>query len=148
MTVIMTPPPAQVQFADMLPMPEAKAAKVGTLELAPRADHQHPRLTSAQVATLDNTGTQTIVFTRTFSSEPAISMIAVENDTKSPPDFKVKSFAIDGSGNYTGCTVYATRARALPVVAALLTDLLKLSGYVPTEPAAGVKFSIIALQAS
>lgn len=148
------PMPPALQLADVPPKSEARAAAAGTLPQAPRADHQHPRLTSAQVATLDATGTQTVMFTRTFDNEPAISIIAVENDTKSPPDFKVKQFLDDtgaawASGKpYGGAIVYATRARALPAVSAILTEILKLSGFVPNEPAGNVKFSIIALQAS
>lgn len=96
-----------------------------------------------------------MMFTRTFTNEPAISILAVENDTRSPPDFKVQQFLDDTGAPWTtgkpygGATIYGTRARALPVLTALLTSVVSsLSGYVPNEPAAGVKFSIIALQAS
>jgi len=152
MAAITYPTQQAIALADVAPLSEAKAAAAGSMNMAPRADHQHPRLTSAQIATLDNMGTQTVTFTRTFDTEPAISIIAVENDTKSPPDFKVKTFAVDANGKYTGCTVYATRARPLPALNAI-TDLLggvvgKLTGFMPNEPAAGVRFSIIALHAS
>lgn len=154
MSAIGAPNGLAVPFADTVPMPEVKAGSAGTAPLVPRADHQHPRLTSAQTGALDANGQQTIMFTRTFTAEPAVSILAVENDTKSPPDFKVKQF-LDDTGAawatgkpYGGAIVYGSRARTLPTLTAVLTDLLKLSGYNVTEPAAGVKFSIIALQAS
>lgn len=152
------------QPASEAPKPEGGSAQRGaTLGRFAMEDHQHPRLTSAQVGTLDSAGKATIMFQngatpRTFASEPAISMMAVENDTKSPPDFKVMQFLDDvgqpwAAGKpYGGAIVYGTRARALPGLNAV-TDLLggvvsKLTGFVPNEPAAGVKFSIIALQQS
>lgn len=152
--------PATTSFvlADTAPKAEQKTAAAGVMDAASRADHTHPRLTSAQTGQLDANGTATMMFTRMFTAEPAISVLAVENDTKSPPDFKVKQF-LDDTGapwvagkTYGGCIVYGTRARALPVLNAV-TDLLggvvgKLTGFIPTEPAAGVRFSIIALQAS
>lgn len=158
MAAITYPSQQTISLADAAPLPEAKAATAGSMGEAARGDHRHQRLTSAQTATLDNAGTQTVMFTRTFSAEPAISIIAVENDTKSPPDFKVKVFLDDTGATwaegkpYGGCIVYGTRARALPALNAI-TDLLggvvgKLTGFMPNEPAAGVKFSIIALQAS
>ncbi|KTR05014.1 hypothetical protein NS365_13380 [Aureimonas ureilytica] len=143
-----------IQLADVAPLPETGTAKPGNMTLVPRADHQHPRITSAQTGALDNAGMATMMFTRTFTAEPAVSILAVENNTKSPPDFKVMQFLDDqqqpwvAGKLYGGAIIYGTRTRALPGVSAVLTDLLKLSGYVPTEPAAGVRFSIIALQAS
>lgn len=148
-----------VLLADTAPIAEAKTAGAGSMSLASRGDHTHPRLTSAQTGTLDGAGYATIVFTRSFIAEPAVAILGVDSTSASPADFKVKQFTLDGDGSYIGCVVYGVRARALPaltavsgIISAVITGVnaivTALSGFVPNEPAAGVKFSIIAVQAS
>ena len=151
----------QIKLADIPPLSESGSPKAGAMELATRADHQHPRLTSATNHVLDTNGLTTVVFTRSFDTEPAITMNGLGSGTGPVPDFRA-DFIIT-NGKWTGATVYGQRARSLPTIAplnagllALLSSLIgalnpilaSLSGFAPYENAAGAKVSVVAIQNS
>lgn len=147
-------------LADTAPLSEAKTPTAGAMSKATRADHQHPRLTSADNYTLDANGFVTITFSRTFSTEPAIVMNALGSGTDPVPDFRAQ-FNKTGA-LWTGATIYGQRSRPLPSLAPLSTGILNilalitplnallnlLSGFTPYEPAAGARVSVVAIQNS
>lgn len=148
-------------LADTSPLSESKTATAGAMNKAPRADHQHPRLTSADNYTLDANGFVTITFSRNFTTEPAIVMNALGSGTGPVPDFRAEF--IKTGALWTGATVYGQRARALPTIAPLSAGLLTLlssligalnpilasiSGFAPYEAAAGARVSVVAIQNS
>lgn len=156
-------------LSDTTPLAEATAPAAGAGDKASRFNHLHPRLSSAQSGTLDANGQQTVIFTRTFTAKPAVTVLAVEDDTSPVPRFKVRRWLkADGSSwasgsPYGGCVIYGDRARVLPtitqlnggiivllssLITALNTIITQLSGYAPYVPAANVEFSLIALQPS
>ena len=135
------------------PDAEAVVAKPGTGQAAARDDHQHPRVSSATVQTLGADGTTTVMFTRTFTSLPAVTCLLYEASTAQPIVFKVKGWVQDAQTNaYTGCIVQGYRASILPALSgiALLTGLITaLANYnVFGGSAAGAQFCCIALQPS
>lgn len=164
-----------------VPMAESNSGSAGADGLkVPSDKHQHPRLTATANGVLrtnagaDNgagalvPGDAVVMFTRVFTGKPAVTVLAIDDNTTNPvPRFKVRRWLRpDGqlwsSGYaYGGCVIYGDRARALPVIApigaltlltalitALNTILAGLSGYLPYEPASGAGFSLIALQQS
>lgn len=160
---------AAALLSDTPPVAEATTPAAGDGSKASRFNHLHPRLSSAQSGTLDANGQQTVIFTRTFSSKPAVTVLAIEDDTNPVPRFKVRRWLkADGSAwasgsPYGGCIIYGDRARVLPtltqlnggiivllssLITALNSILTQLSGYAPYVPAANVEFSLIALQPS
>jgi hypothetical protein len=133
------------------PLSEAGTASAGTMPMAPRGDHRHPRLSATFAGVLDANGSAPVVFTRTFSGIPGMTVIGVENDNTPATEFKVKSWTQDVNGNYTGCVLYGSRARALPALSgiALLTGLTSaLANFLPAQAAAGVAFTGFAIQPS
>ncbi len=155
---------AMPPFSTAVPKTEMTGGAAGSVREIPPADHQHPRLTSTASGTLAVNGTASVTFTRTFSTKPAVTVMEIDSGGTSPPvDFKVQSWTQDANGNYTGCTIYGTRNRALPTIAPLSSGLLtllssligalnpilaSLSGFAPYEAAGGAAFSLIALQPS
>ncbi len=152
--------PAESILADMLPMPERRAAQPGVVGLGARADHQHPRLTSAANATLDANGMATITFTRTFYAEPVLVFGSIGSGTTPVPEFRGE--LIKTGDVWTGVRIYGQQSRAMPVINPISTGLLtilslltalnpilaQLSGFTPYEPAAGARVSVTAIQAS
>jgi hypothetical protein len=63
-----------------------------------------------------------------------------------PVVFKVKTWTVDGNGNYVGCVIKGYRAQAVPqnLVSLLLGGVFNLFA----GSASGVEFSLIAVQAS
>jgi hypothetical protein len=140
-----TPPFAMALLADTTPLAEAGTAAAGNMATAARGDHRHPRLSSTFSGTLDGNGLATLTFTRTFSSVPGLTVIAIENDNNPSSEFKIKTWTTDGNGNYTGCVIYGSRPRALPASLVLLSAL---SNFLPVQAAAGVAFTGFAIQPS
>lgn len=149
-------------FATTMPKGEAGSPVVGTTDAITRPDHQHPRLTATARGTLDANGNATVVFTQVFASEPAVTVtgVGIKASGKPVPRFDV-TFTQDANGGYNGCTVYGERQRPLPTLAqtnplailgavtsALNSVASSLSGFLPTEPAAGAGFSLIAVKTS
>lgn len=135
-----------IPFASTEPLAEAGIAETGTMNMAPRADHQHPRLTATSTGVLNASGEATITFTRTFPSKPGLTMTYAETADGQPVVFKVKTWTVVGS-DYTGCVIKGYRAQAIPTNLAtlLLGGVFNLfSG----SSATGVEFSLIAVQAS
>ena len=148
------PTMAQLQtlLSNDAPPPEATSPVAGKAGMAARDDHQHPRLTSATVQTLDSQGAATVMFTRAFAALPAVTCLLYEATNAQPVVFKVKGWVQDQAGNYTGCTVQGYRASILPALSGigLLTGLITaLASYnVFGGSAAGAQFCCIALQPS
>jgi hypothetical protein len=143
-------PSMSALLSDAPPMGEAGTPAAGTGSQATRNDHRHPRLSSSTSGTTDANGEATIVFTRTFDTQPSVVPCAVENNTNPVPAFKVKAFQTN-AGKITGCTIYASRSRALPALGGILLIgplISALAGFLPSEPAANMNFTIVALQAS
>lgn len=143
--------PPMLILSDTPPMGEAGTPNAGTATKATRQDHQHPRLTATATGTLNASAQADIVFTRSFTSKPAVTVLAVENNTNPVPRFKVQSWVIDGQGKYTGCKIYGDKARALPALSGILLVgplITALAGFLPYEPAVGAEYSLIALQPS
>lgn len=150
------------RLSDAAPMSEAKTAAAGSAQTAPRADHQHARLTSATTHTTDANGKRTVMFTRTFTSQPVVMCDQVEAADNGPVTFKTESF-LDDTGQpwaagkpYGGAIVYGYRTRDMPtlnlggivLIGPLLTALGVLSGYRPYVAAANVGFSCLAIMQS
>lgn len=151
--------PSSVALSGSAPIAEALAASAGSAGAASRSDHQHPRLTSATVGMTDATGKKTVMFTRTFSAQPAVFCELVEAADNGPVSFKIESF-LDDTGTawaagkpYGGVVITAYRIRALPtlnlagivLIGPLLTALGVLSAFAPFTNAPNVSFSCIAI---
>lgn len=148
-------------YATMAPKPEAGAPAVGAATGITRPDHQHPRLTATAKGTLDANGLATVAFTQVFDAEPGVTVTSVDVKAggKPVPRFDI-TFAKDAQGRFTGCSVYGERQRPMPTLAqasggllgtlvtSINTVLAPLSGFLPTEPAAGAGFSLIAVKTS
>jgi hypothetical protein len=149
-------------FSNVTPKAEGGSPALGTTQMIPYADHVHPRLTATGKGTLDANGNATVTFTQVFDAEPAVTVtsIGVKASGKPVPRFDV-TFITDANGKFTGATVYGERQRPLPtqaqtstlailgaVTGALNTLAASLSGFLPTEPAAGAGFSLIAVKTS
>jgi hypothetical protein len=149
-------------YATTMPKPEGGAAAPGSTDAITRPDHVHPRLTATAKGTLDTNGSATVTFTQVFDNEPAVTVtsIGVKASGKPVPRFDV-TFVTDANGKFTGATIYGERQRPLPtqpqtnalailgaVTSALNSLAASLSGFLPTEPAAGAGFSLIAVKTS
>jgi hypothetical protein len=151
-----TPQVTSAQLQSILtttpPPSEATAAKVGSGTTAAREDHQHPRLTSATVQALDANSEAVITFTRIFAKTPAVTCLLYESTDNQVVTFKVKSWANDANGNFTGCTIKAYRSQILPaltgilLIGPLITALNNFNVF--SGSASGANFSCIALQVS
>lgn len=82
------------KLADMAPLSEAGTAAAGSEAQATRADHRHPRLTSATTGVLNASGEATVSFTRTFPTKPSVSILYAESADGQPVVFKVKSWVL------------------------------------------------------
>lgn len=147
-------------FSNVQPKAEGGSPALGAVQMIPYADHIHPRLTATAKGTLDASGNATVTFTQAFDAEPGVTVTSVDVKAggKPVPRFDI-TFTLT-AGKYTGCTVYGERQRPLPTLAqasggllgALVTSvnavLAPLSGFLPTEPAAGAGFSLIAVKTS
>lgn len=137
------PPPMP---ADSTPSSESRMGAVGSQsERYARADHQHPRLTSATTHTLDASGLATVTFTRTFATEPAVDLTPIAPGGTQPVILQVDSWIMSG-GTYTGCVVKGYRLNTLPATLTLLTALVNFS--ISSGSVNGVRVSVIALQNS
>lgn len=133
--------------ATTAPKGEARSAGIGAQSMKyALEDHQHPRLTSATIVTLDATNTATVTFTRTFAVEPSIDLTPIAPGGTQPVILQVDSWVQDGGGLYTGCVIRGYRMNTLPATLTLLTALVNFS--VSSGSASGVRVSVIALQNS
>lgn len=137
---------AAMLLSSEVPSGEVTDGSAGSEGMAPRADHRHPRLTSAGVYTLAANSKATVTFTRLFTSKPAVVCLLVESADNQPVIFKVESWVQDGSLNYTGCVVRGYRSVVLPqnLVSLLLGAVFNLFG----GTAASAEFCCIALMPS
>jgi hypothetical protein len=154
-------------FSNVTPKAEGGSPALGSTQMIPYADHVHPRLTATAKGTLDANGSATVTFTQVFDNEPAVTVtsIGVKASGKPVPRFDVTfimgAAGTPDAGKYTGATIYGERQRPLPtqaqtsplailgtVTGALNTLASSLSGFLPTEPAAGAGFSLIAVKTS
>lgn len=139
-------------LSDSNPAPESTAPIPGNADQGARANHQHPRLTSATLANLGNDGMVSIAFTRVFTAMPAVACLLYEAADGQPVVFKVKTWTRDADGNYIGCVIQGYRSSILPALSGilLLGNLIgALANYnVFGGSAAGAQFCCIALQPS
>lgn len=146
--------------ANTAPMAEKTGAAIGgaTSRYA-LEDHQHPRLTSTTVGFVAAGNTATIVFTRTFASEPGIvyqelppaadTTTPVAADTAAtaqPTQSKVIAWTKDANGAFTGCTIRVWKAQTVPqnLATVLLGGVFNLFA----ASVVGTRFSIIAIARS
>lgn len=156
----LAPQVAAVILSDAMPMEEGTAGAAGAQAKASRGDHAHKRLTDTADVTLDGTGQVTILpFTRTFSKVPGATGLPVEDNTNPVPRLKVRrwlkadgtTWAQGSAEPIAGCVVYGDRARALPALSGILLVgplITALAGFLPYEPAANARFTLIAVEAS
>lgn len=151
MTGLTIPPPTPGMVA---PPGENTSGAVGaeSTQFA-RADHQHPRLTSATNVLLDANGDGTVTFTRTFpvASPPTVAFARVPPISGAPCVFDVQSWTIVGA-SVTGCTVKGYRLSGPQSLAAVTVLGISVAvggqSIITYGPANGVSVAVIALQAS
>lgn len=156
----LAPQVAAVLLSDSMPMEEGAAGAAGSLGKASRGDHAHKRLTATAPVTLDGTGHDTIrPFSRTFAKEPGITGLPIDDSAAPVPRLKVRRWLKADGSTWTegsadpiaGCVVFGDRARALPALGGILLVgplITALAGFLPYEPAAGARFSLIVVEAS
>lgn len=141
---------AAAMLSDVAPVPEAVVPVPGQMGKSSRADHKHPRLTSAGRVVLAADGTATVTYSRSFTTKPAINLTAI-NPTGRAVQLEVVSDTKTGA-LFTGCVVKGYRSQLLPSLGGivLLGPLLTALGNfdVLGGSAAGVEVSVIALEAS
>ncbi len=103
-------------LADTMPKNESSAGSAGSETLAPRADHQHPRITWSGVATTNGSGVATFDFSaKPFTTQPVAVLAYVEvGGTPQPVILRVSAWTQDGQSRYIGCAVTAQRAQTIP----------------------------------
>jgi hypothetical protein len=108
--------------------------------------HSHPRLSEVFTGLTTNatTGTYTISFAKTYATKPGVAIVSVGANAAV---FWDVSYIKTGT-NYTGLTITGRKGQALPVLTALLTNLVSLlSGFNPfSQLATNQEFSCIILK--
>lgn len=130
---------------DATPKSEATTGKPGAVSPYARADHEHPRLTSAGSVVLDANGDATVTFTRTFSAPPNMHYSYEEASNGQPIIIKRMGWVMTG-GLYTGVTIHGYRLQRLPAVLTLLSALVNYD--IAGGSAAGITVDVTALQKS
>lgn len=137
--------------ADAPPASERTGASAGSDDHHfAKADHQHPRLTSAQYATTKADGlTDPVTFTRAFASKPC----AILTPIAAPGvDCDVASWVQDGAGAYVGAVVRATsRNAATPPSLVTVLGVSVVGGVTTTTqnaPVGGCELSVVMLAQS
>lgn len=115
-------------------------------------DHQHQRLTSASVVTLDGSGEATVTFTRTFATEPAAAITPIGAYGTETPMGVVASWIKTGP-LWTGAVVKGVKPTSQALLGVTVLGISVVAGgqtVTPqfTSPASGARFSCIFLQAS
>lgn len=140
-----------ISLSNQDPAAEKVTPAPGSGDQGARADHVHPRLTSATVQNLNASGEVQVMFTRSFAGIPAVTCLLYEATTAQPVVFKVKDWVRDGDA-YTGCIIQGVRASVLPALSGILllgpliTALANFNVF--GGSAAGAQFCCIALQPS
>lgn len=150
-------------LASTTPAPEMTGGSPGAAMAVPRADHAHPRLTSTTGPhTLDASGKVTVLFTRTFTKAPGLAFTRITDTDTQDRDVTLQASYIITANLYVGVIVRGRKSAVLPTltslsVGALLSGVITgvnaivtaLSGFdVFGTPAAGAKFTCIAVQSS
>lgn len=144
------PPPIP---ADFVPSGEKTGGAIGVdAAMYARADHQHPRLTSATTGFLDSNGLATVAFTRVFPTKPSIDLTPIAPGGTQPVALQLDSWVMTGA-DYTGCIVKGFRGQATNLAAVQVLGISVAVGAQTITPfsapaASGVEFSCIALQTS
>lgn len=139
--------------ADFVPPGEKTGGSVGADSVMyARADHQHPRLTSATIVTLDSNGLATVAFTRSFPVEPSVDLTPIAPGGTQPVALQVDSWVMTGA-DYTGCIVKGFRGQSTTLAAVTVVGISVAVGSQTVNPfsapaASGVRVSVIALQTS
>lgn len=162
-----------IPFATTAPRGEASTPVIGNSKTVPDAMHQRPRLTATgpnppDSLVLDANGLATVSFTQAFDLPPGVTITSqnVKASGKPVPRFDFSyvmgAAGTPDAGKYVGAIVYGERQRPLPTLTplsgtlSLLSGVISgtnaaialLSGFLPTEPAAGAGFSLIAVKSS
>lgn len=137
--------PGGVPLSNNPGLTEAGAGQAGTMPMASRGDHTHPRLSATANGTLNGSGEATVTFTRSFPGKPAVIITYVEASEGQPLVFKVKSW-VQAGGTYTGCVIKAYRSQTVPqnLATLLLGGVFNLFA----GSASGVEYNLIAIQPS
>lgn len=150
-------------LASTTPAPEMTGGSPGAAPSVPRADHAHPRLTSTTGPhTLDASGKVTVLFTRTFTKAPGLAFTRITDTDTQDRDVTLQASYIVTAGVYVGVIVRGRKSAVLPTLTPISTsallsgvitgvnaNLAALSGFdVFGTPAAGAKFTCIAVQSS
>lgn len=138
-------------LANVNPLAEGLVAGAGGADAASRMDHVHPRLTSATTGVLNASGKANVMFTRTFTVKPSVTVLYAETADNQPIIFKVESWLNPSgtawvSGDYGGCVIKGYRGQTIPtnLVTLLLGGVFNL--FAGTSN--GVEYSLIAVQTS
>lgn len=139
--------------ADFIPPTEKTGGAIGSdAAMYARADHQHPRITSATVVTLDSNGLATVAFTRSFPAEPSVDLTPITPGGTQPVALQVNSWVMTGA-DYTGCIVKGFRGQDTSLAAVQVLGISVAVGSQTITPfsapaASGVRVSVIALMNS
>lgn len=144
------PPPTP---ADFVPPGESNTGSVGSdAVMFARADHQHPRPTSASSVTLDANGDGTVTFTRTFATAPMPAFTRVPPISGGPCVFEVTEWIPANGVNVTGAKVKGYRLSGPQSLAAVTVLGVSVAvggqSVVTYGPASGVTVALIAVLAS
>lgn len=156
------------QPAASVPQPEKTGGAAGsTLNQFALPDHQHPRLTSVVTGAIAAGNTATILFTRSFASEPGIDYqeLPPSANTTAPdaadmaPNAQPSACKViawtkgsttalpqAAAGEFTGCTVRVWRSQTIPqnLVNLLLGGIFNIFA----TSVVGTRFSLIAVARS
>lgn len=137
--------PGGVPLSNNPGLTEAGSGQAGTMPMASRGDHTHPRLSATANGTLNASGEATITFTRSFANKPSVIITYVEAADNQPLVFKVKTWTQSGA-TYTGCVIKAYRSQTIPTN--LATLLLGGVFNLFSGSASGVEYNLIAIAPS
>ncbi|MFD1034167.1 hypothetical protein ACFQ15_05830 [Sphingomonas hankookensis] len=148
--------------ASAVPRPERTGAAIGE---EPNqyawGDHQHPRLTSVTAGTAAVPGSHTIksdglsppiIFTRLFTSEPGVDIMPIKpsaSDILLPPYVAEWVMGTGADADKFAGVVIGWRKLQMTTTTATVLNVTLLASNAPTQvPAAGVRFSCIAVARS
>lgn len=106
--------------------------------------------TSATWGVLNASGEATVVFEVPFPTQPACAFTWEKSASNQPVMFKVKSWVMDGNGNFVGCVVKGYRSTILPTLSGIIIIGPLISALSQFDifggSATGVNFCCMAIQ--
>ena len=150
------------QPANTMPQPEKIGAVIGAgAGQYALPDHQHPRLTSVTAGTAAVPGSHTIkaeglsppiIFTRLFAAEPGVDIMPIKPNTTDillPPYIADWVMGIGADADKYAGVIIGWKKLAMQSTMATLLNVTVLASNTPQQvPAAGVRFSCIAVARS